>query len=200
MEQLPHMQQLLRQLQQVPYLASKNLYRVAQYLLELDEQRLAQFIKVINEAHQHIVKCASCWAWKEREQSCVWCASTKRDQTIICVVETWHDLCAIEKTGAFSGVYHVLGGAICPLDGKGPEDLTIDSLVARVAKGCSEIILAMNQTPEGETTAAFVARKLESYKSSVKITCLSRGVPVGSLLEVMDRLTIFKALSERRIF
>lgn len=119
---------------------------------------------------------------------------------MICVVETWHDLYAIEKTGAYQGAYHVLGGAICPLDGIGPEDLTIGPLLERVKQGCREIILAVNQTPEGEATAAFIARKLEPIRQDVRITCLSRGIPVGSPLESMDRLTIFKALTERRIF
>lgn len=207
MEQLPHMQQLLRQLQQIPYLASKNLYRVSHYFLELDEHRFEHFIATLREAHQHTVKCELCWAWKERDQQCAWCSSPKREKSIICVVETWHDLCALERTDSFSGVYHVLGGAICPLDGKGPEDLTIDALEERVARlcsvddgSCSEIILAMNQTPEGEATASFIARKLDQYKHRIKITCLSRGIPVGSSLEVMDRLTIFKALIERRTF
>jgi len=200
MDNLPRLAQLLRQLQQVPYLASKNLYRVAHHFLEMDERRLEQFVAILTAAHQHTMKCQLCWAWKERERDCSWCGSLARDQQIICVVETWHDLCAIEKTGAYKGIYHVLGGAICPLDGIGPENLTIESLLGRVrAGGCREIILAVNQTPEGEATAAFIARKLEG-SVEVKITCLSRGIPVGSSLEAMDRLTIFKAMAERRMF
>ncbi len=93
----------------------------------------------------------------------------------------------------------MLGGALCPLDGIGVDDLTIDSLVDRVTNGCRELILAMNQTPEGDATAACIVRRLPA-DIPVTITCLSRGVPVGSMLESMDRLTIFKALSERRQF
>lgn len=200
MDQLPHLQQLLRQLQQVPYLASKNLYRVAHYILEMEPRRFEQFMGILAEAHAHLHKCEQCFAWKEREQSCAWCAHPKRDQGIICVVETWHDLCAIEKTGAFTGVYHVLGGAICPLEGRGPEDLTIEPLLERVQQGGKEIILALNQTPEGEATAAYIVRRLEHVTHEAAISCLSRGLPVGSCLEMMDRLTIFKALSERRSF
>jgi len=199
-DNLPKLQQLLRQLQQVPFLASKNLYRVAHYILEMDSRRFEQFMTALQVAHANIVKCSICWAWREREQDCSWCNSSKRDQHIVCVVETWHDLCAIEKTGAYDGVYHVLGGAICPLEGIGPENLTIDALLARSQPGLDEIILALNQTPEGEATAAFIARKLEAVNNQIKVTCLSRGVPVGSSLEYMDRLTIFKAMNERRIF
>jgi recombination protein RecR len=200
MDHLPHALQLLKQLQQVPYLASKNLYRVAHYFLEMDEKRLAIFLQALKDAHNYTVKCTTCWSWKEATAACPWCTSTKRNQKQICVIETWHDLYAIEKTGAYLGSYHVLGGAICPLDGLGPEDLTIESLIDRVSSGCDEVILAVNQTPEGEATASFIARKLENLKLSSKITCLSRGIPVGSSLESMDRLTIFKALSERRLF
>jgi len=105
---------------------------------------------------------------------------------------------AIDKTGGYVGGFHVLGGVICPLDGVGPEDLTITQLIARVDAGVKEIILATNQTPEGEATAAFIAHKLQGKE--VTITCLARGIPVGSSLEYMDRLTVYKALSERRPF
>lgn len=202
MDNLPRLQQLLRQLQQVPYLASKNLYRVAHHFLDMDDKRFEQFVETLVAAHKFTVKCEQCFAFKERDKDCTWCAAPVRDKQIICVVETWHDLCAIEKTGAYQGVYHVLGGALCPLDGVGPEDLTIEPLLGRARQGCKEIILALNQTPEGEATAAFIARKLENALAGepVKVTCLSRGIPVGSSLEAMDRLTIFKAMAERRIF
>jgi len=191
---------LLKQLQQLPYLASKNLYRVAHHFLEMDERRLELFISALQSACHGTVKCQICWAWKERERDCSWCSSQRRKKDIICVVETWHDLCAIERAGGYFGVFHVLGGAVCPLDGIGPEDLAIEPLVQRAKKDCKEIILAMNQTPEGEATAAFIARKLESVENQVKVTCLSRGVPVGSSLDSMDRLTVYKALAERRAF
>lgn len=198
MDHLPHLQELLRQLAQVPYLASKNLYRVSHHFLSMDERRFAQFLEILQKAYANTKKCERCYALKEREGLCPWCHGA-RDQRVICVVETWHDLCAVEKSGSFTGVYHVLGGAICPLDGMGPEDLTIEQLRLRCQTGVDELILALNQTPEGEATAAFTARRLEGVPG-IKITCLSRGVPVGSSLESMDRLTIFKALSERRLF
>ncbi|MCK5632425.1 recombination protein RecR [bacterium] len=199
MEKIPSLDNLLKTLQQVPYLASKNLYRVASHFLHMEPRAVEQFCKVLLAAKMNIEKCSVCCAWKEKTGMCMFCSAAQKDQTIVCVVESWQELLAIERTGGYSGVYHVLGGAICPLDGIGPEDLTIDVLVDRVAKhGVKELIFATNQTPEGEATAAFIARKLEN--SSVKISCLARGVPVGSSLEFMDRLTVYKALSERRPF
>ena len=189
---------LLRHLQQVPYLASKNLYRVAHHFLSMETERVEQFCKALLEARTKTAKCTTCWAWKEHTAPCLLCTSDKRNQRIICIVETWYDLCALERTEAYRGAYHVLGGAIYPLEGIGPEQLTIDSLCDRVRAGCDEIILAMNQTPEGEATALFIARKLQA--SGVKISCLARGVPVGSSLEYTDKLTLHKALSERRSY
>ncbi len=196
---LPTLEQLLMQLQQVPYLASKNLYRVAHHFLELDQVRIEQFCKALQDAHARLEKCYMCFVWKEREQACSFCDSRSRDQKSICVVETWHEVYALEKTGAYRGVYHVLGGALSPLEGIGPDKLTVDFLVRRIQEhGCDELILAMNQTPEGEATAALVARRL--YSLNIKMTRLARGIPVGSSLEKMDRLTLHKALAERRLF
>jgi len=197
--QLPSLDTFLKVLQQVPYLASKNLYRVASYFLNSEPERVQHFCKVLLEAKKNLQKCSVCFAWKEKESNCLFCSSQRKNQKLVCVVETWQELLVIERAGGYNGVYHVLGGAICPLDGIGPENLSIAPLIERVKKNqIEEIILATNQTPEGEATAAFIASKLKD--SSVKISCLARGVPVGSSLEYMDRLTVYKALSERRPF
>lgn len=198
-DKLPTLARLVQQLQQMPYLASKNLYRFTNHVLTMDENRVRQLCDAILKAKQGIMPCETCYAWQEKAQPCLFCGSAKRDQTLVCVVQTWQDLVAIEQTSGYHGVYHVLGGVIYPLEGVGPEDLTIEPLIARVQSSTiSEIILATNQTPEGEATAAYIARKLKP--SGVKVSCLARGVPVGSSLEYMDRLTVMKALSERRIF
>jgi len=197
-DDLPTLIRLLRGLQQVPYLASKNIYRVASHFLNMDAKQLDQFCLLLQEARKNITHCSTCFALREVDRSCSYCSSSKRDQGIICVVETWQELLSIEKTGGYTGVYHVLGGAICPLDGIGPEDLKIDQLVARVNEQCKEIILATNQTPEGEATASYIAVKLKG--KDIHISCLARGIPVGSSLEYMDRLTVYKALCERRPF
>lgn len=198
-EQLPHLNELIRSLQQVPYLASRNVYRVAQYFLEMAPERREKFIATLETTCRETVKCSVCCAWKEQNITCAWCSSAQRDQTIICVVETWHDLCAIERTGNYRGVFHVLGGTICPLEGIGPDDLSFDVLMQRVQQGTvRELILAMNQTLEGEATTAYITRMLGAARQGITVSCLSRGVPVGSSLDSMDRLTVGKAISERR--
>lgn len=197
LENLPRLVQLLKNLQQVPYLASKNIYRVASHFLHMDQHNVEQFCENLLDARKNIVHCSTCFTWNERDKVCSFCSSSKRDQKIVCVVESWQELLTIEKTGGYNGVYHILGGVICPLDGIGPEDLTIKQLIHRVDQGLKEVILATNQTPEGEATAAFIASKI---KNNVAVSCLARGIPVGSSLEFMDRLTIYKALSERRPF
>lgn len=197
-EHLPTLVHLIRHLQQVPYLASKNIYRVADYLASLEPHKAEQLCKAILDAKNNIIRCNECCSWQEKNRNCVYCSSPKRDKSIICVVETWQELISIEKTAGYSGVYHVLGGAISPLDGIGPEDLTINNLLQRINDSTKEIILATNQTPEGEATAAFIASKLKKFP--ITISCLARGIPVGSSLEYIDKLTVYKALSERRPF
>lgn len=199
LEDIPSLVQLLKVLQQVPCLASRNIYRVAAHFLRMDQVKLEQFCMALRNALEKVKQCPICFSWQELDRGCPFCSSSRRDRLTICVVESWHELMSIEKTGGYTGLYHVLGGVICPLDGVGPEDLTIDQLVARVQRdGVKELILAMNQTPEGEATAAFIAHRLKG--SAVKLSCLARGVPVGSSLEFLDRLTLYKALSERRPF
>ncbi|MGB8468244.1 MAG: recombination mediator RecR [Candidatus Babeliales bacterium] len=198
-DQSPTFKQLVRQFQQVPYLASKNMYRVIAHFLTIEQAKAQEFCQAIMQAKEQIVRCPICCTWKEKETSCFFCQSPTRDQAVICVVETWQELLAIEKTEGFKGVYHVLGGALSPLEGISPYDLSIDQLIKRIEAGkVKELILATNQTPEGEATAAFIAQQLKSFP--VTITCLARGVPVGSSLEYMDRVTVLKAISERRNF
>lgn len=193
---LPTLVQLLRGLQQVPYLASKNIFKVANYFLMLDQDAAERLCKTILEAKKRIKRCEICCAWQE--ERCSFCCSPKRDKTIICVVETWQELISIENTGGYNGQYHVLGGVISPLEGITPENLSIDALVKRMNADVAEVILATNQTPEGETTAAYIANRLKGC--TAKVSCLARGIPIGSSLEFMDRLTVYKALSERRLF
>lgn len=199
-EKVPALARLCKQLQHVPYLASRNLYRVATYFLTENPERIATLCQAILTAQQTVVRCSICCVWKEKEQPCIFCDDKKRDHSVVCVVETWQELLAIEKTEGYQGLYHVLGGAINPLEGMGSEDLSIDLLTQRVTehKELKELILATNQTPEGEATAAFIAKKCKELP--VQVSCLARGIPVGSSLETMDKLTVYKALSERRPF
>ena len=195
---LPTLQGVVKQLQQVPFLASKNLYRVLSHFLEMDPAKLDMFCAALQAAKENLVRCSRCFVWQEKNQPCLFCDHDKRDRSTICVVESWQELLAIERTEGYKGLYHVLGGSICPLDGIGPEDLTIQQLVQRLDGSVHEIILAMNQNPEGEATSAYIVQKIA--QKNVKVSCLAKGVPVGSSLEFIDRLTMFKALSERRPF
>lgn len=199
LHEAPTLDHLLKKLQQVPYLASKNLYRVATYFLTLEEQKVDQFCNTLRELQAKLKKCDICFWWQERTRDCFFCHSPKRDQTLVCVVESWDEVLVIEKSQAYRGVYHILGGVVSPLEGVGPEHLTIAALFKRITTHeVKEIIFATNQTPEGEATAAYIARQLKEVP--VTISCLARGLPVGSMLGSMDSLTIYKALSERRPF
>lgn len=197
-EKLPTVKRLMRQLQQVPFLASKNMYRVMSHFLKMDKDKLDQFCRVLRDVKDNVTFCKHCFVWQEKADGCMFCDDNGRDKTTICVVESWQELMVIERTEGYRGLYHVLGGVISPLDGIGPSDLYIDQLVARVDDSISEIILAMNQTTEGEATTAFIARRLKSF--SVKVSCLAKGVPIGSSLEFIDRLTVSKALADRKPF
>ena len=199
LHQLPTLQKLIRQLQKVPYLASKNVYRVMLYFLTIDQKTLESLCSTILEAKKMIKPCSLCLNWAEGEALCSICASPNRDKKIICIVETWLDLSSMEKSGDYKGVYHVLGGALCPLEGIGPDNLSIGALLKRIdADVVKEIIFATNPTPEGEATASFIFSKIK--KDEIAISRLASGVPTGSSLEFMDRITISKALAGRRPF
>lgn len=198
-KELPTVARLLQHLQRIPYLASKNVYHVVEYFLRLRPDQIEQLSLLLAEVKKKVGQCVVCFAWHEYAQGCMFCTSATRDKSVVCVVETWQELLSIERTNGYMGVYHVLGGVISPLDGVGPEQLTINQLVLRVESlPIVEVVLAMNQTPEGEATAAFIATKLTS--KGVKLSCLARGLPVGSSLDAMDRITVYKALAERRAF
>ncbi len=197
LQDVPTLVQLLKTLQQVPYLASKNLYRVADYFLHMDEQKMRHFCATVSQLREKLSQCPRCFWWQERGAPCSFCTAPMRDQTMVCVIESWHEVLVLEKVQGYKGVYHVLGGVISPLEGVGPQDLTIAPLLQRVREhAVHEIIFATSQTPEGEATAAYIARLLR--QEPVKMSCLARGLPVGSALGTMDPLTVYKALSERR--
>lgn len=197
MDNLPDLiQKLLYNLQQVPYLASKNLYKVADHFLEQDSAKMANFCKILLEVNQQIVRCKQCFTWQQADL-CTFCDVPKRDKAIICVVEKWPDVLLIERTSNFNGQYHVLGGVISPLNGVGPSQLTIDFLVKRVQEHkAQELVLALSQTPESEATAAYIIDKMQGLK--IRISGLAQGMPVGSSLEYMDRVTLMKALVNRK--
>lgn len=197
---LPALQKIVRQLQKVPYLASKNIYRVALHFLQGKDEDVSVLFNAILDAKKQVKGCPVCMNLTERGPMCTVCSSDDRDKAEICVVETLYDLHAIERAGGYNGVYHVLGGSLCPLEGVGPDDLNIDSFIRRINDSTREVIFATNSTPEGEATASFISSRLEELNFNLKISRLASGVPIGSSLEYMDRVTIYKALSGRRPF
>lgn len=198
-QHLPNLQKLVNHLRRIPFLASKNVYRIAMHFLTSDKKWVEQFCAAILEAKATLKPCSTCFNWTQGESVCTICAQTNREKHVVCVVETWHDLLAIERAGAYQGLYHVLGGSLCPLEGIGPENLTINPLISRLESGeITELIFATNPTPEGEATASYISSKID--KNKISVSKLASGVPTGSSLEYMDRVTIYKALSGRRPF
>lgn len=199
MTALPAMRELVERLRRLPYLSTKNVYKVACHLLALPEEDVADFIQSIKSARKNINKCTICANFTQSASICSICSDQTRDRTTVCIVETWHDLNSIDRSGEFKGLFHVLGGSICPLEGIGPEELNISKLLDRAASGeIRELILATNLTPEGEVTSSFISSKLNG--KSIKITRLASGIPMGSTLEFMDRVTILKAMEGRTPF
>ena len=180
----------------LPGVGRRSAQRLAVHLLRAPEADALNLAHVIEHARAHIHPCTECFGFAE-DGLCPICRDTRRDESVICVVEAPQDVDPIERSGAFRGRYHVLGGALSPLDGVDPEDLTIAQLVQRVqAGGISEVILATNPTMTGEATAAYIAGLL---RADAKITRLASGLPVGGDLEFADEVTLGRALDGRRI-
>ena len=183
------------ELSRLPGIGRKSALRLALYLLRKDVAEVEAFGNAVIRMRREIRYCTQCHNISDAEL-CSVCASPKRDKSTICVVETTRDVMAIENTGQMSGVYHVLGGIISPMEGIGPEDLEIDSLVSRVAEGdVKEIVLALPTTIEGDTTNFYLYRKLNDF--SLKVTTLARGVSIGDELEFTDEVTLGRSILNR---
>ena len=192
----PSAEAVVRELTRLPGVGRRSAQRLAVHLLRVPEADALNLAHVIEHARAHIHPCPECFGFAE-DGLCPICRDTRRDESVICVVEAPQDVDPIERSGAFRGRYHVLGGALSPLDGVDPEDLTIAQLVQRVqAGGISEVILATNPTMTGEATAAYIAGLL---RADAKITRLASGLPVGGDLEFADEVTLGRALDGRRI-
>ena len=187
---------LIQLLARLPGLGPRSARRVALFLIKKRESLLLPLSKALENVAENIQECSVCGNL-DTLTPCAVCRDEKRDPTILCVLEEVADLWALERTASFKGRYHVLGGRLSALDGIGPEDLNISSLVERVQRNSiSEIILATNLTVDGETTAHYVAERLEP--TEVKITRLAHGVPVGGELDYLDDGTLTAALRARR--
>src|SRR3989344_7698435 len=199
MTKLPSsLQRLINELSKLPGIGNKTAQRLAFYLLKKDNIDLSSLSTAIASAKSGIVFCGICHNMAETDP-CNVCSDDRRDKTIICVVEEPLDALAIDKGGEFKGVFHVLGGVLNPLEGIGPEQLQIQSLLSRIEKdGIKEIIVATNPSLEGETTAMHLAKVIKSSHPGVKITRIARGLPMGGDLEYADDITLMRAMEGRR--
>jgi recombination protein RecR len=188
------LQQLIEEFSQLPGIGRKSAQRLALHLLKQPREDVVRMARTLVNMKDRIRYCSVCWNITEVDP-CAICASPKRDQSIICVVEEPNDVIAVEKTNDFRGLYHVLGGALSPLDGIGPEDLKVKELLNRTTSDVTEVILALNPNIEGEATTIYLSRLLKPL--CVKVTRIARGLPVGGDLEFADEATLSRALEGR---
>ena len=190
------LQRLLDELGRLPGVGPKSPQRRAYYLLEADTEEARRLSTAIMEVKQQVHFCPVCFSYATRD-TCDVCADISRDRSTICVVSEPRDVSAIERTGSYHGLYHVLGGVISPMDKIGPEQLHVRELIGRLASGeVDEVILATNPDVEGETTATYLARTIRPLE--VKVTRLASGLPVGGDLEYADEVTLGRAIEARR--
>ncbi len=190
-------QRLVSELGRLPGIGEKTAERLAFHLLARPRNEVLLLADALRDLKDRVKSCGSCYNITELDP-CAICADPKRDPSVVCVVEQARDLWAIERSGAFRGGYHVLQGHLAPLDGVGPEHLTIGGLLKRVSQGgIREVILATNPTAEGDATAFYIQKALGP---GVAATRIARGIPAGSTLEYSDRTMVADALSGRRAF
>jgi recombination protein RecR len=194
----PEIERLIQLLAKLPGLGPRSARRAALNLIKKRELLMAPLTSALQTAMEKIVICKTCGNI-DTQNPCAVCVDTRRDQSIIVVVADVADLWALERANAVSSRYHVLGGTLSPLDGVGPSDLTIDALISRVhAEPIKEVILALNATVDGQTTAHYITELLQ--ESKVKVTRLAHGVPVGGELDYLDEGTLSAAIKQRTLF
>jgi len=193
--QAPALAKLIDEFNKLPGIGTKSAQRLAYYILSMSQNDAEALARAITDAHAKIHKCSKCCNLTD-DDLCPICKNPKRDKSIICVVEEPKDVVALEKTQEYSAMYHVLNGVISPLNGIGPDQLSIKELVKRVREdNVKEVIMATNATAEGETTAVYISRLLKPL--GVKVTRLAYGIPVGGDLEYADEVTLARALEGR---
>ncbi len=186
---------LIEELQRLPGIGPKGAQRLAFHLLKTPRELTDRLIDALRDVKERVTYCSICNNITDTDP-CAFCSSDSRDRRTICVVEEPQNVSAIEKTREFKGMYHVLMGALSPLQGIGPDDLKIKGLLGRVSNGVSEVILATNPNVEGEATAIYLARLLKPL--GVRVTRIAMGVPVGSDLDYADEVTMHKSIEGRR--
>lgn len=189
-----HINKLIEELSGLPGIGNKSAQRLAFYLINMPKERVERLAKTMIEAKENVRYCKECFTLTDQE-ICPVCANTGRDHKTIMVVENARDLAAYEKTGKYTGVYHVLHGAISPMLGIGPNDIKLKELMQRLQTDVQEVIIATNSSLEGETTAMYISKLIKP--TGVKVTRIASGVPVGGDLEYIDEITLLRALEGR---
>ena len=191
-----HINRLIEELEKLPGIGNKSAQRMAYYIVSLPEERVTRLTEAISGAKKNTHYCEKCLTLTD-SSLCGVCADQSRDRKTIMVVENPRDLAAYEKTGKYKGLYHVLHGAISPMDGIGPEDINLKQLILRLQQSdeVKEVILATNPTIEGEATAMFAARLIKP--AGIRVTRIAHGIPVGGDLEYTDEITLSKAMEGR---
>ena len=193
------LEKAVQEFSKLPGIGRKTALRLVLNLLRRDNEEVLQFTETIARMRREVQHCRICHNISDSEV-CPICSDARRDETTICVVENIQDVMAVENTQQYQGVYHVLGGVISPMDGVGPADLEIDSLVERVKEGhVKEVILALSSTMEGDTTNFYIFRKLAPF-TDVKLTIIARGISVGDELEYTDEVTLGRSILNRTPF
>ena len=189
-----HINKLIEELAGLPGIGSKSAQRLAFHIINMPKARVERLSNVILDAKANVRYCRECYTLTDRE-TCPVCANAKRDHATIMVVENTRDLAAYEKTGKYTGVYHVLHGAISPMIGIGPGDIKLKELMQRLEGEVDEVIIATNSSLEGETTAMYISKLIKP--TGIRVTRIASGVPVGGDLEYIDEVTLLRALEGR---
>jgi len=191
----PSILKLVKNLSRLPGIGEKTAERLAMHILRAPRREAEQLSSSIVEVQEKIRLCSFCFVLSDTDV-CNICSDRTRNASILCVVEQPADMVAIEKSGSFTGLYHILEGVLSPMDGIGPDNIRIKELLSRIAQGeIKEVVLATSTSVEGETTAAYIAERLENYR--VKVTRIASGVPIGSDLKYVDQVTLKKAMEAR---
>ena len=192
-EPIPLIEKLISELSKLPGIGRKSALRLVIHILKQSNSTVERLAKALVETKNKVKKCEICFNLTENS-ICSICSSERRDKSVICIVEEPTDIMAIERSGEYRGLYHVLGGVISPLDGIGPEDLRIKELLSRVGD-IEEVIIATNPSIEGETTTLYLQKELGAR--GIKVTRIARGIPMGSALEHADEVTLIRAFEGR---
>ena len=192
---IPSLDRVVREMSKLPGIGPRMALRLAYSLLKRDPREVRELAASLDNLSQKIGRCSVCGNYTEMEP-CHICADEDRDRSTVCVVEQPQDLLALERMGSYSGLYHVLGGALSPIDGIGPEELGIPRLLGRLKAGVEEVILATNPNMEGDATSVYLSNLI--HPLGIKVTRIARGLPSGSELEYADEVTLSSAFDSRR--